>query len=116
MSTPFLRPACALAVAIGLPVAPVLAGSEVQTRIVRFADLDLTTPAGQHTLHSRILRAAGEVCGGVDLRDLDPMREVFTACRVQAQANVTAQVDLALAKARSGQTFASNEKIAPVTR
>lgn len=111
MSNAFLRTLVSLGLSCTLAAAPAMASSDTVApkRLVHYADLDLTTSAGQRALHSRILRAAGKVCGGVDLRDLDPMREVFTACREAAKATATEQVDLALAKANNGKTFARND-------
>ncbi len=39
------------------------AGSEAQSRVVRFADLDLTRDAGLDTLYLRLDSAARQVCG-----------------------------------------------------
>ena len=37
-------------------------GDQPLTKLVRFTDLDLNTPAGVHTLYHRLERAAREVC------------------------------------------------------
>ncbi len=108
------RTCVALGLSCTLAAAPAVAAPEMPQRLVHFSDLDLTTPAGARALHSRVLRAAREVCGGVDLRDLDPMREAFTACREAAQASATAQVQLALAKAQKGRALARNDMPKPM--
>ncbi len=51
--------------------------------VVKYGDLDLGTKAGVATLHSRLHRAAQQVCGPVDIRQLD-QREQFDQCVTDA--------------------------------
>jgi UrcA family protein len=44
--------------------------NETQTRTVRYADLDVGTPAGAAALHDRIRNAAEKVCGDTNSRQL----------------------------------------------
>jgi UrcA family protein len=44
--------------------------NEVQSRTVRYTDLDVGTPAGATALHSRIRQAAEQVCGDPSSRQL----------------------------------------------
>lgn len=46
------------------------AAVDAPTRTVRYADLDLNTPAGAAVLYRRIKNAAEQVCGDVDSRRL----------------------------------------------
>jgi UrcA family protein len=113
MSTVFARAVLSLGLSCTLAVAPALAAPESQSRIVRFADLDLTTHAGELALRGRIAHAVGLVCGDADLRDLRATQAV-NACRAIAMANVAPQMQLAIANAHSGKAYAANEvKIAP---
>ena len=47
------------------------APEELRREVVRFADLDLTQPAGARQLYRRIERAAHEVCAGYGPHDYD---------------------------------------------
>lgn len=58
------------------PAAP-LRGGDVETRVVRFKDLDLSTAVGAQTLYERITDAARIVCRGA------PYAEV-RECRARA--------------------------------
>ena len=97
------------AVAVGLfcalASAPALARPEAQGAVVRLADLNLATAAGEQALHGRINRAVDRVCGEVDLRDLRAM-SAKQACRTATLAKVTPQVEVAIADARSGKSYA----------
>jgi UrcA family protein len=46
------------------------AGNETPTRTVRYADLNIGTPAGVAALHNRIRNAAEQVCGDTSSRQL----------------------------------------------
>jgi len=87
--------ASALIPPAAITAAPVLAepvSSNVNVSIVRTADLDLTTKAGQHALDHRLVRAANEVCGvaaDVDLAGQNKVR----ACRQSVLADARAKGD-----------------------
>lgn len=71
------------------------------TSIVRTADLDLSSPAGQQELDRRIVEAAREVCGtasDVDLEGKNAVRD----CRQQTIAQASAQREQLLAAAKNG--------------
>lgn len=71
------------------------------TSIVRTADLDLSSPAGQRELELRIAHAAREVCGeasDVDLEGTNAVRH----CREDTVAKAAAQREQLLAAARVG--------------
>lgn len=77
--------------ALAFAAAPA-AAQEVTTSVaVPFADLDLTTDAGQSTLESRVSAAAKEVCGETRPRDLKAM-SAWQECRAKAEANALAQL------------------------
>lgn len=78
---------------------PVLAGQN-DSQAVSYADLDLSTSAGQATLDGRIDRAIRRVCGSaypIALRSVADVRR----CRVQTLADVQAQRNDALAQAHN---------------
>lgn len=76
---------------------PVLAGDN-DSRIVSYADLDLTTPAGQATLDGRLQAAVRQVCGRAFPRDLHSVKAVRN-CRADTLSGVQAQRNDALAQA-----------------
>lgn len=53
---------------------------------------DLASDSGYNAVAGRIVRAARQVCGSVDLRNLDMAPEVL-ACRDETQADAMAQLD-----------------------
>jgi UrcA family protein len=88
--------ASALITTAAIKAAPTFAepvNLDVNTTIVRTADLDLTTKAGQRVLDHRLVQAASEVCGAAADVDLAGQNKV-RACR---------QSVLAEARAKSGQ-------------
>ena len=46
------------------------AATDLRSVRVSYAELDLHSDAGVERLYSRLKNAAGEVCGGADIRDL----------------------------------------------
>ena len=65
---------------------------DVRTQIVKFADLDLTRPAGAQTLYHRIQGAARTVCEVDDGADLDraPYQQCVSAAIARAVVNIDA--------------------------
>jgi UrcA family protein len=113
MSTLF-RVLAPLGLTCMLAATPALAETQAPQRLVSFADLDLSTQAGQRTLQSRVMQAATQVCGRVDPGDFGPMREVITDCRNTALAGARPQMQLAMAQARDGKALAANDvKVTP---
>lgn len=86
----------ALATAAAIKGVPALAAAEasnVNVSVVRTADLDLRSVAGQRALHQRLAIAASEVCGPVSAADL-PGKNAVRKCRHEV---------LAAARARSAE-------------
>ena len=79
----------------GSAAPPALAQEQTgRTAIVKFADLDLSTPAGRATLDRRVKRAARHVCelaGPTSPTDFDRI----SACREQALSDAIRQIQLA---------------------
>lgn len=67
---------------------------DVRHQVVRFADLDLTRPAGAQALYRRIKHAARDVCETFDRLGYDP------SCANRAMARAVADVDAPLLTAR----------------
>ena len=104
----FTRTLLSLAVVGTLAATPAIAAPACQSRIVRTADLDLATYAGEQALRTRISRAVSLVCGNVDQRDLIAMASM-NACRATAMANAAPQMEVAIANAHSGKAYAVND-------
>ena len=78
--------AAALVLAAGLIAAGTAsagAAADVPSATVRYADLNLSTDAGAHTLYRRIAAAAREVCPDGDSRDLSRAAHA-RACQQEA--------------------------------
>ncbi len=89
------------AIASAATLTPTLAAEPASvTSIVRTADLDLSSPAGQQQLDSRIARAAREVCGEASSADVEGKNAV-RACRKQTIALAASQREQLLAAARA---------------
>jgi UrcA family protein len=76
---------------LGLAAVP---ADDARREVVRFADLDLTRPAGAQELYRRIKHAARNVCETFDRLGYDP------SCVDQAIARAVADVDAPLLTAR----------------
>ena len=68
------------------------------TLLVRYDDLDLSTPESVKTLHRRIENAANRVCP--DVSGPSPGVQVDVGCRANALAAARAQVAQAIAEQR----------------
>jgi UrcA family protein len=66
--------------------------ADVPTAIVKFADLDLSTPQGAAALYNRIRAASEGLCSPSDARDLASTLR-WNACVKQAIAGAVAKVD-----------------------
>lgn len=82
-----------------------LAEGETHVSLVRTADLDVGTKAGQQQLHQRIAQAAREVCGTASDADLRGKKDV-RKCRGEAIARASSQGDALIAAAERGATIA----------
>ena len=78
------------------------ARAESDTQVVSYADLDLTSPAGQAALDRRLNAAIRQVCGRPFPIDLQTHRQV-QQCRSQTAAIVQAQRNDAFAQANSNR-------------
>jgi len=67
-----------------------LANDQVRTETVRFADLNVTSPAGVETLQGRIHAAAERVCYQPD----DRQREAAKLCATKAEREAIAHLKL----------------------
>jgi UrcA family protein len=86
MLKPLLFAAAALASAVS--VSPVFAKPvSPQVRIVSYADLDVSTAAGQARLERRIQAAVRDVCGEAASVDL-ARRQAVRECITETSANV----------------------------
>lgn len=73
-----------------LAVSP--ANAEPASQIIDTSGYNVNSAAGYAALAGRIRRAASQVCGNVDLRNLDVAPE-FIACRDFAREDAMAQLD-----------------------
>ena len=73
------------------------------TSIVRVADLDLASQAGQRSLDRRLSLAIAEVCGTASDADLAGQNEV-RRCRVATRQRVSSELELRTASASIGST------------
>lgn len=76
--------------AVFVATAPVAAQTPAIT--VPTAGYDLDDPAGYDAVAARVQRAAGVVCGRVDMRNLDQVPE-FNSCRSAALEDGIRQLD-----------------------
>ncbi|MFL6858475.1 MAG: UrcA family protein [Allosphingosinicella sp.] len=68
-------------------------------QIIRYADLDLSNPAGVRELDRRIGAAIRDACGGASDADLHGQNLVIR-CRVEARGQAAAQRAIAVAAVR----------------
>ena len=86
MLKPILFAAAALASAVSISPAFAKAATP-QVRVVSYADLDLSSSAGQARLERRINAAVRDVCGEAPSFDL-ARRQAVAECRTETRANV----------------------------
>lgn len=86
-SIKYLLPLAALALS-GIAAA---SSRQVESRVVRFGELNLNSRAGVAVLHKRIRNAAESVCGNLNSRVLG-MRDAFDRCVADAVAQGVASV------------------------
>jgi len=107
MSPVVTRIILSLGLSCALAATPAFADPEAPSVTVRTNDLDLATPAGEQMLHHRIARAITSVCGVADVPDLAAVARQ-NICRANAMAKAAPQIQVALAKARTGKAYAAN--------
>jgi UrcA family protein len=78
--------------------------AEANVSIVRTADLDLSTKAGQRQLERRLITAAREVCGEAFDSDLKGQNDV-RRCREDVLFAARAKADEIVAGTRTHQNF-----------
>jgi UrcA family protein len=76
------------------------ADADSQTRLVRYHDLDLNTGAGEAKLRLRIANAATAICGAANGPSVEDHSR-FHACRDNAIASASSQMNAVIASARS---------------
>lgn len=91
----------ALVVASALLVPTVSQAEETNSVRVSYADLNLGSGLGQHTLQARISRAAHTICVWEDTKELQLGSEV-KACRSDAIASAQPAYNAAVVAARHG--------------
>ena len=96
----------ALATSITVPAAAEIENGSA-TRIVIYADLDLTNATGLRTLDRRLHAAVRDVCGRADPRNLAVTMKV-KVCQRTALADATHKRDLAVNEAATRKQLASN--------
>ncbi len=96
-----LSAVAALGAASVLVVPTVSQADEVNSVRVSYADLDLASGVGQHTLQRRIEGAAREVCVIEDRKDLE-IAMATRECRSGAIAGAEPAYEAAVAAARRG--------------
>jgi len=67
-------------------------GTDAPVKAVTYQDLNLKTDAGVQVLYKRIEGAAKEVCGGLEIRDLQGVR-AHKACVQRAMDDAVAAVN-----------------------
>lgn len=91
----------ALVTSLAIKAAPAFAqtpmGGETATSVVRTADLDLSSPAGQRVLQQRLVVAAHAVCDDPSAVDLKAANDE-SKCRAQVLAAARAQADVVAAR------------------
>ena len=80
------------AMGLGFQLAHAAPPQNLPSRVVQFADLDLSHTQGAAALYQRLKRAAETVCGPFDLRDLG-QRVRFESCVSSAISAAVAKVD-----------------------
>ncbi|RJF92894.1 UrcA family protein [Sphingomonas cavernae] len=99
------------ALAGALYVAPATAQSPADgtnTRVVRYADLDLGTEKGRDALDRRIRVAVSAACGTASSVDPEGKREV-RRCKADTLAHVAAQRDQAIASLQTAPTLLASQ-------
>lgn len=91
----------ALVVASALVVPTVSQAEDTDSVRVTYADLDLASGVGQHTLRARISGAAQTVCVWDDTRELQ-LGDEIKICRSDAVARAEPAYEAAVAAARRG--------------
>ncbi|UIP07285.1 UrcA family protein [Erythrobacter sp. SDW2] len=100
MKTPMIALAAAATLLTGVPA---LADDAAPDMVVRYADLDLTTEAGQKTLESRIDAAAKKYCGVGEQRTGTRMKSSqATRCYRDAKRLANQQFAAIISDARRG--------------
>jgi UrcA family protein len=94
-------------------VSPVVIRGDVPTVSVSYADLNITAPAGRHTLEGRVARAAASLC--VDTRRT-PLDEYIAGRECFSGAMARARVDIDIAVARASMQLASAGSIRVAAR
>ena len=84
--------AAALTVGLLVGVAHAEPGNDAPVKAVSYQDLNLKTDAGVQVLYKRIEGAAKQVCGDLEIRDLQGMR-AHKACVQRAMDDAVAAVN-----------------------
>jgi UrcA family protein len=85
-------------------ISPVVIQGDVPSVAVSYADLNITVPAGRHTLEGRVARAAAGLC--IDARPT-PLDEYVAGRQCLSAAMSRARIDIDIAVARANNRLAS---------
>lgn len=107
-STYFFAAVAAFAATAATISFPAYAGEVTKTAAVKYADLNLASPAGAEALNKRVVRAAKQVCDVGDTRSLRTEADAQDCFKI-AVARAAPQVELALANA--GTQVAENSRV-----
>lgn len=94
-------------------VSPVVIQGDVPSVAVSYADLNITVPAGRHTLEGRVARAAAGLC--IDGRP-QPLDEYVAGRDCFTGAVTRAKIDIDIAVARASGQLASARSIRVAAR
>jgi UrcA family protein len=78
------------------------------SKSVVYRDIDLSSSAGAEILKQRVVRAAKDVCWQADGPTLEEQAR-YDACRADAIANASSQMNAVIASARSENRYAMND-------
>ena len=88
--------------------APAIAADAAgNSTVVRYNDLNLSTPEGEAALNRRIAKAADKVCWQADGPTLNEHLQ-YDACRSTALASAQPKLNAVIASARSDHRYAMN--------
>lgn len=91
------------AIAMLTQTAPAFAKAEQVSRRVSYADLDLSTPAGQRSLHNRIAFAVRQICGDLSSVYSSYELSMLSKCNREAWSSSNKQVADAVSRATTGR-------------
>ncbi|TCM19601.1 UrcA family protein [Novosphingobium sp. PhB165] len=101
--------------ALAQTVAATMTDGDRPTELVRYADLDLTSPQGRARLDARINSAIDHVCGRADIGDLEGRAQIHDCRSESAQRAYTARDTMLAARDRGDHVAALAISKGPAT-